>query len=373
MALESSEQPRLRLAAAAPPSGGSGVFLFHSRLHDAIFLAVLAAASIEFAVLRIHYGFEDSGTPFAKLIAGTGQTPFQYRFLIPLLARGAIWLAGQAHLNLTPRMLFFASDALFMFGTLVTALATLKTLGLRQAEILAAMLGLGVILDTNYFATEMLNLLQVYDLPAVFFAFLATHLLLRARLWAFYLVLPLALLNRETAVFLCLLFFLTQLGRMPWPKLAAHMVAQGLIVLAIKATMMALFARNPGAGFISFYTTDFAATGAAAHRLHDLRMLENLRIFISPQRLLHMSSIFGFLWIAYLFALKGLTHPFFKAAAWLFPPFIALMFVAGNLDEFRIYSELIPPLFFTVALSWAAWVRRGDGANSVAGSPWPAS
>ncbi len=277
MALDIIEQARPRLTIARTPSGGLGHFPFRSRLHDAIFLAVLAAASIEFAVLRIHYGFEDSGSPFAKLIAGTGQTPFQYRILMPTLARGAIGLGAHAHLLLTPRMLFFASDAGFMFATLLTALATLKTLGLRRAEILAAMIGLGVTLDTNYFATETLNLLQVYDLPAVFFAFLATHLLLRSRLSAFYLVLPLALLNRETAAFLCLLFLLTQWGRTPWPRLAAHMAAQGLIILAVKGAMMALFARNPGAGAISFYTTDFIATGAAAHRLHDLRILENLK------------------------------------------------------------------------------------------------
>lgn len=364
MALELSERPRLRLAAASPPSGGAGSFLFRPRLHDAIFLAVLACASIEFAILRTHYGFEDTGSPFARLIAGTAQTPFQYRFLIPLIARGLIALTGLAHLHLTPRAIFVASDAAFMFGALVTAIATLKTLALSRAQILAATLALGAILDTNYFATETLNLLQIYDLPAVFFAFLETNLLLRGKLRGFYLVLPLALLNRETAVFLCLLFFVTQFGHMPPRRLAAHMLAQGVIVLAIKTAMTALFAHNPGPGAVSFYTTDFTATGPAAHRLHDLRILENLRIFLSPRRLLHMSSIFGFLWVPYLFALKRLKHPFFQAAAWIFPPFLALMLVVGNIDEFRLYSELIPPLFFTVALAWAGWARR-EGVGTV--------
>jgi len=359
MALDISEQTRLRLLAPRAPSGDAGDFLSPSRLRDVVVLTVLAAASIEFAILRTHYGFEDSGSPFAKLIAGTAQTPFQYRFLVPLLARGVITLASLANFHPTPRALFFASDAAFMFATLATALATLKALDLRPAEIIAAMVGLGAILDTNYFATETLNLLHVYDLPAVFFAFLEMQLLLRSRLVAFDLVLPFALLNREMAVFLCLLFLLTQRGRVPRRRLAAHMAWQALIVLAVKAATTALFAHNPGAGAASFFTTDFASTGAAAHRLRDLRVLENLRIFTSPRRLLHLSSVFGFLWIPYLFALKSQPHPFFKAAAWLFPPFIALVFVIGNLDEFRIYSELIPPLFFTVALGWAEWARRG--------------
>jgi hypothetical protein len=349
-------------AAAAPPaSGGLGCVLFRSRLHDGVFLAVLAAASIEFAILRLHYGFEDPGATFARLIAGTADTPFQYRFLIPLIARGLIALAGLAHHDLPLKALFMASDSLFMFASLLMATLTLKTLDLTRPQILAAILGLGVIIDTNYFATEALNALHVYDLPAVFFAFLETHLLLRGRVGAFYTVLPFALLNRETAVFLCLLFLLTQIGRMPWSRLLAHMTAQGAVVLAIKAATTALFAHNPGAGPLSLYTTDFTATGAAAHRLGDLRILENLRIFVSPRRLLHMSSVFGFLWVPYLFALSSLTSPFFKAAAWVFPAVFALMLVVGNLDEFRIYSELIPPLFFTVALGWAEWMRReGD-------------
>jgi hypothetical protein len=129
--------------------------------------------------------------------------------------------------------------------------------------------------------------------------------------------------------------------------------------------LLALFAHNPGPGAVSLYTTDFTAEGAAAHRLRDLRLLENLRLFLSPRRLLHMSSAFGFLWIAYLFALKTVTHPFFKASAWLFPPFIAVMAVAANLDELRIYSELIPPLFFTVTLGWREWVRRGERTTEI--------
>jgi predicted membrane-bound dolichyl-phosphate-mannose-protein mannosyltransferase len=279
--------------------------------------------------------------------------------LIPLASRGLIALGALAHVHVPPKALFAASDAIFTFATFITALVTLKTLRLSPPQILAALLALGVIVDTNYFATETLNLLHVYDLPAVFFAFLATNLLLRRKLGWFYVLLPIALLNRETAVFLCLMFLLTQWGRMPLPVLVGHMAAQGVMVLAIKAAVLAAFRHNPGAGALSFYTTDFDPAGAAAHRLHDLRVLENLKVFITLRRLLHMSSIFGFLWVPYLFALKRLQDPFFKATAWVFPPFFALMLVVGNIDEFRIYSELIPPLFFTVTLGCARWMGSG--------------
>jgi predicted membrane-bound dolichyl-phosphate-mannose-protein mannosyltransferase len=374
MALHRSDD--LQAAAASAPAEADpartwtpGALLFRSRVHDAVFLLVLAAASIEFAVLRTHYGLEDHGGAFAKLIAGTGQTPFQYRVLIPLVARGVIALGALAHLNIPPRAIFFASDAGFTFGALVTATVTLKTLSLSRTEILASLVALGAILQTNYFATEILNVLCVYDLPAVFFAFLGTNLLLRSKLRWFYAMLPVALLNRETAVFLCLLFLLVNFGRMPLATLAKHMVLQGAIVLLIKGAVTAAFMHNPGAGGISLYTTDFTATGSAAHRLHDLRLLENLRLFLSPRRLIHMSSIFGFLWIPYLFALRNLSplstsKAFFSAAAWLFPPVFALMFVVGNIEEFRIYSELIPILFFTVALYGAQGVRREAVADN---------
>lgn len=361
MALYKSDELLTATASApaeAEPAPTYGGFLFRSRLHDAIFLLALAAAAIEFAILRNHYGAEDYGGAFAKLIAGTGQTPFQYRILIPLIARGVIAVGGLAHLNIPPRAIFFVSDTAFTFGALAVATCTLKALSLSRSEILAALVALGAILQTNYFATEILNVLCVYDLPAVFFAFLETYFLMRSKLGWFYAVLPIALLNRETAVFLCLLFLLVNLGRMSLATLAKHMALQGAIVLLIKGAVMAAFMHNPGAGGLSFYTTDFTATGSAAHRLHDLRLLENLRLFIRPRRLVHMSSVFAFLWIPYLFALRGLRHRFFSAAAWVFPPVFALMFVVGNIDEFRIYSELIPILFLTVALYGAQWIRR---------------
>ena len=346
----------------------AGRLLFEHRLYDWILLAVLAAAAIEFAALRFHYGFEDRDANFARLIAGTAPTPFQYRILIPMLARAAIALGALTHLSIPASALFAASDMVFYFGSFLAALATLKALKLSRPEILAALLGLAMILNTDYFGTEILNLRNIYDVPAVFFAFVATYLLLRGKLGWFYILLPIAILNRETAVFLSLLFVATQWRRMPLPRLAAHAAAQGLLILAIKLTVMAAFRHNPGVGAVSFYIDDFTASGPGAHRLHDLRLMENLRLFITPRRLVHMSAIFGFLWIPYLFALRGLRQPFFRAAAWIIPPFLGLMLVVGNIDEFRIYSELVPPLFFTVALGWARWNRR-DAPSSILEQP----
>lgn len=320
-----------------------------------VLLLVVAAFSAQLAALRVHYSIEVPDANLAHLMDGTASTPFQYRVLLPLLAREVAALGAAAHVHITTRAIYLASDTIFIFGIFIVALLTLRHLELSRPQVLVAILGLSTIIETNYLATNILNMLYIYDMPAVFFSFLGTHFLFRRKFVLFYIMLPIALLNRETAVFLCLLFLLTNIGHMRWSRLFGHMFAQGAIALVIKGAVTAAFWNSPGVGSASFYAV---SPLAESHSIFDLRLFRNLGIFFKPRPLLHQLSIFGFMWVPYLFALRVVGNPFFKAAAWVFPPFVLVMLLVGNIDEFRIFSELIPLVFFTVVIAWSQWDRR---------------
>ena len=310
-------------------------------------------ASLLFCTLRARYCPELVGATFADMLAGTADTPFQYRMLVPLLAHGIIAATG---LRLDhPTVLSLSIELVTVWLILLVAAAALRRRGLSLLWLAA----LYYMMVVNYVVDFGYNFLNCADLPALLFALLGLLLVAERRHVWFTLMLPLALLNRETGVLLSALFLLVEAGRMQPARLAGHLAIQAVLFLAIKATLTWIFRDNHGPHAASLFVSDY--TGGA-RQLADLRLWRNLQ----PGSLLRLPCVFGGLWLPLLWRVRRIDDRVLARAVWLFPPVFLLMLVVGNITEFRIFTELIPILLFALA----AIRRRGP----VLGLPpaWPA-
>lgn len=98
----------------------------------------------------------------------------------------------------------------------------------------------------------------MYDLTVLFLFSLALWLMLREQ-WGWYLlVFALGTLNKETTIFLLLVFALNFLGRMPRGRCLTLGAAQLAIYALIQAGLRYRFRNNPG-GFVEWHFTDQVA------------------------------------------------------------------------------------------------------------------
>ena len=91
---------------------------------------------------------------------------------------------------------------------------------------------------------------HVYDIATGVFFCLSLAFIARGKLKAYYLLFPLATLNRETTFLLILFFVIHFLGRMPFVRYGTAVAYQGIVYLLIKmGTELALIGHR-GQSFI---------------------------------------------------------------------------------------------------------------------------
>ncbi len=283
-------------------------------------LLALAGAFV-FAALRARFA-HPSVTEFGALYRGTASLPFQYRDLVPMLVRGVVRVTGIE--GGRDHVLIYCVFELV--ATAVSLLAAIKLLQ-RISASPSWVLVLCIMLLGNYVCPPTPNYFWPYDMPAVAFMTLGLLLLIGRRWFLDYTLLPLAILNRETAVLLVVVFGLGYWRRMPLPQYAAHLLSQLAIVLAVKLALWWIFRANPGSS-AWLYDND----------VHAWRYLINWRFLHAPEVL----AAFGFMWAPFVVALFRLRHPFLRRIVWGIPAFLVPMFFAANFSEFRVFSELLP-------------------------------
>lgn len=175
----------------------------------------------------------------------------------------------------------------------------------------------------------------VYDFPALFFFTLLLALLWRQRWGWFYPLYAVALLNKETTLFLALLFALHFFSRMPRRRYFAHLLAMvGLFVL-VKAGLTLAFAGNPGP-------------------LLENHLRENLFTLLTPfplWRLLDVALVLLLLFQGFRKKPEFLRHGLF-----LVVPIFLLQLFFGVLGEIRVYYEVYPILFLLAVPSALAFL-----------------
>jgi len=287
---------------------------------------------------------------FGDMVDGRAARPFVYRTLVPTTVRVVSGvLPESAHARMTIiaqhgpfKRIMAAWDHMpaeyalelaialpLIYGSLIGFVLTLRRLATvlfelprsfaRKIPLIALVLLPPMFRYTNF----------IYDFPALFLFTLGLLLMVRQRWRAYFVLLVLAAINKETAILLPFVFGLYFLRRQEllegkfWPLL----VAQIAVCLLIKLGLEVVFADNPGQ--------------AVEHHFH--RNLELLRTY-------SIGTAVGSLVLAMLIGVRWSEAPrFLRTALWCLPVLIGLTLFLGYLDELRDYYEAFPVIVLLAA------------------------
>ena len=167
-----------------------------------------------------------------------GQAPFPFRYRV--LVTGLASFLERAGLPLHAAYFLLATLAVF-----VLLLAFDQFLALFVRRDFAHVLAPGILYPLGWNYLGLNRMYFPFDLPGVALFTLALVLLAERR-WAwFYVVFALATLNRETTWLLTFILLAVEWGRLPTRTLAAHVVTQALIWVALKVALAQAFPGGP--------------------------------------------------------------------------------------------------------------------------------
>ncbi len=179
-----------------------------------------------------------------------------------------------------------------------------------------------------------------YDTPSLLFFCIGVYLVVSGRDLLYYLVYPIAVLNRETICFLTIFFLIWKwqelrardgklTPRDAW-RLAAHGLAQAAIWIALKLWLAHRFAVN---------TYDYGSRVTNPPVVG--RVMLNIHELVLPQQWPVYLSVFGFLLPVVWLQRRWIGNQgIYWGCMILVPLWFVGMFFMGLLPEIRIFSEL---------------------------------
>jgi hypothetical protein len=162
----------------------------------------------------------------------------------------------------------------------------------------------------------------VYDFPALFFFTLLLLLLWRKNWLFFYPVFILALLNKETALLISLVFAIHCFPRMARSVFFCHLLGQSGIFVLLKSALSVIHKNSPGA-LLEFY------------------LRENF--FLSAPYSYGVVSAMAML-VLLVFSNYSKKHIFLRNSIFIMIPLLPLHICFGLAAEIRVYYEAYPVL-----------------------------
>ena len=296
--------------------------------------------------LRVCYPPPDHGddSPMA-LAAGVASTPYQYRVLVPWMVR----VATDLHV-IRPESQMAMFRVIQVIALILLAVVFRRYLSLFIADrVLTSVMALTLyaILPFNYFNLPY----YPYDVPSVLFFTLGVILIHDERWWWFYPLFVVATFNRETTIFLAVITAAAWFDRYAWPKLAALVLSQVAIWIAIKAALWTIYQQNRWMGY----------------GLYQYQLKVNIATLIeSPLKAVIALATWGCLWLMVAVWYPRIDDLFMRRTLWTIPVFIAGMFVAGVIIELRIWGEMLP---IVLAAAWIVFLDVVKESLSRTGLP----
>ena len=256
----------------------------------------------------------------------TAYRPFQYRILVPFIAHVLHSSFGTA---------VQATYALTNVGSMIALLFVYrKFLCFYFSESAAFFYSFGLLYILGW------NLCAIYafrypsDIPGVFFFAAGLLCLLRKEWLLYYCVLFVGAWNRESILFLVFAYLLVYWDKDDPKTIAKHAGAQLALCLCVKQAIVYIFRHNPGSPY-SFTFYDNVGTVIA--------LLQTPFLLLSK-----LLCIFGGLWILVLVFWRDVPSDV-RRLQFLAVPVLLVMLFVGNLQEPRIYNELVPGLMLAAA------------------------
>jgi len=320
------------------------------RLSLVVGLFVLCALyAYYFATVRMTVKTEYGPASIEHIMDGTAPAPFQYRMFFPWLIgtfQDQTWIPQLAS---TAKGYAWLVETVFTFALFVAMWNYLGLFFKSKAVKAVGLLLLLHMLNMTYLTTKMYSFYYIYDIPSVVFFTLALMLIHQKRILLFHALFVVATINRETSCFMTVIYLLAS-WRDSRRKVMFNCAVQAVIWLGIRVVMMSLYP-------------------ADVERGPWLIMLSNWHGLRNPVALFQVVSSWGFLWVFPLLGWRLLKDPFVRKACMVVPLFAGLLFFAGNVQEIRIYGEMIPVILPAALLVMARVFRYGlfDGTPDNAG------
>jgi hypothetical protein len=313
-----------------------------------LFLILVFIGSYFYTNLRFSLNREYHRATISLLLNNSAELPYQYRVLIPWL--GGMMSKIQIPFLESPERIFQMLEFASVFFLIITFRKYLSFFfekeeipktksGMTYAPALFSFT-LFYALPFNYLFPSYYPAWYPWDMPSVLF-FTLGLILLYQKNWIFYYPLFIAAtFNRETACFLTFVYLFTAIGRSPFKKVGFHCALQFLIWASIKALLYQLYSENPGHGFFA------------------TRLAYNFEFLKNPRYYGYLFSSMGVIWIVPLFYFRFIPDIFVKRSLLVLIPFMVGMFIVGNMDELRIYGEMIPVVLTAFLLIVIVGYRR---------------
>lgn len=342
----------------------AGVWSRLTKNPERVHVGAMGAAgvgAVVFAWVRMVGNEQAEGWTLAELTAGEGQTPFQYRALVPWIARGlaALGVFDSASASQL-RLVYGAFEAIAVFAAVMAFAALLRALSVSRASsfVLAPVLfyPLYFSLAAGY---QHANLYFPWDVPSIVFFTVGIVAILRRRWRAYYLVFLVATFNRETTCFLTVIYVLLECGHSSWRTIAKHVLAQFLIWITVKAALVWIYVDN-----LAF---------SSGHGVFWLMVDSNLRVLSTVPGWFYLLQAMGGIWVVMLLLAPWIRETRLKRALWVAIPFALGMLIVGIVSEVRVFSELIPLVLAAFLLICRSVTRDTLAAENMAAFERPPS
>lgn len=291
--------------------------------HGSVF-AVVALYAWYFVRLRYALNGEFPLATLTALAEGTAYIPFQFRALVPWMAG---WLASSGACSLLTA--YMVIEGLSVVGLFYALRYLVRDQVCGPAHDGVAFLGLYA-LPWTYILPRDIPIILPYDLTSVAFFALGLALLREGRWGWFYPLFVIGTVNRETMIFLWVVFLIVEWGRSPKSRLAVHSVSMLGLWIGVKFLLYAAYGSNPGSALEVFHV------GTQITHLST-----NLEMLISPERLLVILSTFGFLWVPVILLYSRIRDHFARRALWVAPLYVLMIIMVGNMNEVRVFGEML--------------------------------
>jgi hypothetical protein len=210
----------------------------------------------------------DPRSKLADMVNGSAHNPFVQRALIPFLTRviyqcspQSIWYSISEPLTRIPKFQkeskrlgweleylpqYFIAFSLSLGGLIVFPLVLRQLFSALYETHISFRNVLPIVALAFLPPFFQIGTHYIYDFPALFF-FTAGFLFLVLQKWRYYyFVFGVGLLNKETMVFLLVVFIFLYYFRFNKKLFITHLVSQSLIFLVLKSFLMIIFQDNPG-------------------------------------------------------------------------------------------------------------------------------
>ena len=236
-------------------------------------LVYLAAAAVVLNTFMSEHGFrgDQPENNFALMMSYQAHRPYAYRVLTPLVVNSAASLVSTDLLTDSETFLMQTSPLLkyvrvtdgwdpllslkyhiayfYMFVCLLLFAVTLRYLAIKVLHPPPVFSDLAPVLALLLLPTTFAHAGHIYDFPELLLVTAAFWAITCNRHWLFYLILPLALLNKESAMLLVVYFGAVHYDRLSRRTLGIHLLVNVIVALSIVFYIRSLFASNPGSGF----------------------------------------------------------------------------------------------------------------------------